>query len=137
MSKDARKTGLIGEIAFCLKAEKFGFNVSTPLSDALPYDVLVDNGNQILKVQIKSTSQSFTIDKGKPNYNLFKFFVARSAGKKSYVKNEVDFFALYLIPYNIFFIVPFKEVKTKSVRVYLNNKKHKMHQFRENWLLLK
>ncbi len=49
-------TGYILELELALECMKRGANVSQPIGDNAHYDLLVDNGNVILKVQVKSSS---------------------------------------------------------------------------------
>lgn len=53
-NKDKGRAGLAAAIGY------FGMNgytVSIPLNDTQEYDLLVDNGNNILKISVKATSQ--------------------------------------------------------------------------------
>jgi hypothetical protein len=49
-------TGYILELEFAVECMKRGANVSQPIGDNAHYDLLVDNGAQVLKVQVKSAS---------------------------------------------------------------------------------
>ncbi len=49
-------TGYILELELALECMKRGAEVSLPIGDNAHYDLLVDNGKKILKVQVKSSS---------------------------------------------------------------------------------
>ena len=53
-NKEKGNSGLVSAIAYYgLK----GFTVSLPLNDTQDYDLIVDNGEKLLKVQVKATAQ--------------------------------------------------------------------------------
>jgi hypothetical protein len=134
MSKDA---GDIGEIAFMLRARQNGLNVLSPYSAVTPYDFVIDNGKNLLKVQIKLTDSN--IKKGKRvHHDAFRVCCGRGTGiKTGYTKNEVDFFVFYIIRHNLFYIIPQDQVKTISINLYPSKLDHKFNKYLENWDLLK
>ena len=129
--------GNIGEAAFILKATKLNFDVSIPFNKNSPYDVLLDNGKRLLRIQIKTTSQTFTLQRNKRNYNCFKFIPTHGRkSKELYKNNSIDFFAFYIICKNTFYIMPCDAVKTKTIKFYTDKKDHVFNEYKENWLLL-
>ena len=76
----------------------------------LPYDVLIDTGNKMLKCQVKTTKGYRVIPNRKKDTNVFIFNIKRHGKEKKsiYDKTEVDVFALV-------------NLKNKSV-IYLKNK---------------
>ena len=53
-NKDKGRTGLALAIGYF---GSHGYTVSIPLNDTQDYDLLVDDGNQILKISVKATAQ--------------------------------------------------------------------------------
>lgn len=123
--------GDIGELGFMLQAKLNGLKVLTPTTSNSVYDAVIHNGNKFLKVQIKSTSN--LVEKN----NCYKFNVGRGVSSKyKYNSSDIDYFALYIIPLEIFYIIPIEEMSVKTLRVY-PNKKHKYNKYINAWGLLK
>ena len=71
------------------------------MGDNLPYDLLVDSGQEILRLQIKTTT---TEVEGKSR----KYGFALNHGKdsSSYHADTVDFFGLVVLPLRTIYVVP-------------------------------
>ena len=52
----AKTIGTAGEQFFVYRTLEGGLHVAQPLGDNLPYDLLVDSGQEILRLQIKTTT---------------------------------------------------------------------------------
>lgn len=72
-----------------------GFNVSQA-GETLPYDLLLDIGNKILKVQVKTTEEPRKTSQWRGETSAYVFSVKRKGvnGADKYMDNEVDIFAL-------------------------------------------
>jgi hypothetical protein len=78
-------------LQFMARAVRLGFKVSKPWGDSSAYDVGIESGQRILRVQVKSTdcrTQYGYLCQFKPN-----------AHSKPYTLKQVDFFAAYVIPW--------------------------------------
>lgn len=60
------KQGNVGLAYAIAYYSKLGYTISIPLTDSQDYDVIVDTGNTLLKVQVKTT----TCEKDNGNYQL-------------------------------------------------------------------
>lgn len=49
-----KRRGEMAEAAFVAKASRMGFGVAKPWGDSDPYDLIVDTGEKLRKVQVKS-----------------------------------------------------------------------------------
>ena len=84
---------------------RYGFDISIPNYNASKYDLLVDTGKELLKIQIKKsigkTEHSFTFPCTSQNVRSNS-----DSTKHKYTKDEIDYFAtvwndkVYLIPVN-------------------------------------
>jgi hypothetical protein len=86
------------ELQFMAGAVRNGFKVSKPWGDSSAYDVGIESGERILRVQVKSTdchTQYGYLCQFKPN--------ARS---RPYTMKQVDFFAAYVIPEDVWYLIP-------------------------------
>ena len=85
------------------KAAGLGLRVSKPYGDSASYDVGVESAGRILRVQVKSTLyrrrgiESYSLNVHGPRRQLYK-------------DGSVDFFAVYLIPRDTWYILPFEEM---------------------------
>lgn len=53
---NSKKQGDIGMCYAIAYYSKLGYTVSIPVTDSQDYDIIVDTGNNLLKVQVKTTS---------------------------------------------------------------------------------
>ncbi len=117
------------ELCFMARAAEMGWNVCKPYGDSASWDVGIEQGGRLVRVQVKST----TFCRGRTyTCNL----VGR--GKKGYEADEVDFFAVYLVPVDLWYILPFAAASKKSVSLQFTPEKagHKYQQYAEAWHLL-
>lgn len=92
---DKFQIGKAGEYLVCADLFLKGLNVSIA-GETLPYDLLLDNGNKILKVQVKTTETHKKTNQWRGINDAYVFSIKRkgSSGLKKYDYNEVDIFAL-------------------------------------------
>jgi len=121
--------GDIAELHFQYLAEKEGFIIAVPHS-AESYDFIIDTGEKLLRVQVKSSA---VVDSQNPN--SFRINTSKGASNKTkYTKAQVDVFAVYLHPLDMWYFFPFEDVgTTSSLRIYPFSKKDKHYAYRYNW----
>lgn len=128
--KGCKERGEWVELCFMAKAAGMGMLVSKPLGDSCRYDVLVEVSGRIVRVQVKSTMY-------RRRGNEYSMNVM-GPGRKRYKKGTVDFFAVYLIPEDAWYIIPY-EVLGKSVTIHFvpGGRRQKYAKYREAWNLLR
>ena len=101
MKKDTVKQGEKAEQIFATKCFiEYDYMVSQP-NGTTDYDLIVDVNNSLQKVQVKSSS------KGNGNINICKGTNGHSGlNKYPYPKNTVDFFAIYDMTKDDWYIIP-------------------------------
>ena len=108
--------------------------MAQPLGDNLPYDLLVDSGHEILRLQIKTTT---TEVEGKPG--KFGFALQRGGNGSSYQDGTVAVFGLVVLPVRTIYIVP-QSSMTGRVKAYVypgnTESAGLLERYRENWGLL-
>lgn len=89
------QTGKAGEYMVCADLILKGF-VAFPSEQGLPYDVLLDTGKRLLKVQVKTTSGPRKVPQRNKESLAYIFNVKRNGknGKGRYQNGEIDLFAL-------------------------------------------
>jgi hypothetical protein len=96
--KTFKERGEWVELRFMTSALEHGFKISKPWGDSSPYDVGVESGSRILRVQVKSTdcrTQYGFLCQFKPNSH-----------SQPYTLKQVDFFAAYVIPMDVWYLIP-------------------------------
>lgn len=124
------------ELQFMAQALRKGFRVSKPWGDSASYDVGVEHDRLFLRVQVKSTS--FRYQNG-----YLCGFKSNTKGKR-YTRRKVDFFAAYIVPEEVWYIIPACVVlKTKASNLMLfpaqamQRDYFKYEGYREAWGLLR
>src|SRR3990167_4849685 len=89
------QTGKAGEYLVCADLILKGF-VAFPSEQGLPYDVLLDTGGKLLRVQVKTTSGARKVPQRNKETQAYIFNVKRNGknNKGRYQDGEVDLFAL-------------------------------------------
>ncbi len=126
--KHAKRRGEWAELRFMACASEQGLQVSKPWGEMAHYDVAVEYEARFLRVQVKST-----IFKDRGGYSC-----SVRGSKGPYVGNAFDFLAAYVIPENLWYIIPAAKFKMQgSVALYPNLKNSKYGPYKEAWHLLR
>ena len=125
-----KEQGEWAELCFMARARQIGLTVLKPYGDSSPYDVGIEVNGRLLRVQTKSTT-----------YQREGRYACNLTGRhgKPYPEGALDFFAVYLIPVDIWYILPFEKTRQKSVSLMFSPGKpgHKYEAYREAWHLLR
>jgi hypothetical protein len=103
----ARRHGDLGEVAFLHKAMELGFVVAQPYGTNHPFDFIVQGGQKLWRVQVKTVVHM--------SEGLYSLCVRRSQGRKllAYSKSEVDFIAAYIMREDVWYILPVRAVEKR------------------------
>lgn len=113
------------------RAAGCGLRVSKPYGDSASYDVGVECEGRILRVQVKSTLYR---RRGIESYSLN----VHGPRRRLYRRGSVDFFAVYLIPRDTWYILPFGKMGGNfSLHFTPGGKRGKWEEYREAWELLR
>jgi hypothetical protein len=137
-----KRMGGLSELGFMYRAASHGFGVARPYGDSHPYDLLVQHGKGVLRVQVKSC-----FSREKNRRTGFAITVARQLstgiGKTLYSIEEIDFIAAFVAPHDAWYLIPVESLgSSKIIRLYPEGKRLKRpggfyEQFREAWHLMK
>jgi hypothetical protein len=133
--KGTRERGAWAEMYFMVLAMSYGLKVSSPYGGFGPYDVGVENGTgPILRVQVKCTLYQCSTGSYCMSINMKDGF----KGRKGYAPGTVDFFAIYIIPTDDWYIIPYAVVGDRDANLYFRPgvKGQKYGDYREAWHLL-
>lgn len=128
--KGCKERGEWAELCFMARAAGMGLGVLKPFGDSLRFDVGVACGERIWRVQVKST---IYCRRGN-EYSLNMM----GPGRKRYCPGTVDFFAVFLIPVNQWYIIPYEALGKKlTVHFTPGGKRQRYARYLEAWELLK
>ena len=123
------------EARFLAKAAEQGFRVSKPWGDSARYDFAVEREGKFLRIQVKSTTSRL-----RNGYRcLLQPPQAAEKPKKFYTAQQVDFFAAYVIPEDVWYIIPAGVAENMRGRAWLfpDSPGHKYEKYKEAWALLR
>jgi hypothetical protein len=134
--KGTKERGAWAELYFMVLAMSQGLKVSSPYGGLGPYDVGVENGTgPILRVQVKCTLYQCCTGSYCMSINVKDGSTGRRRG---YARGTVDFFAIYIIPTDDWYILPYELIGDRDANVYFRPgmKGQKYGEYREAWHLL-
>jgi len=94
-----KERGEYVELRFMVQAMLHGFQVSRPWGDSSSYDVGLESGSRILRVQVKSTAN-------RTGVGYCCSFRPNIRRKKKYSVEQIEFFAAYVIPQDAWYLIP-------------------------------
>ena len=128
------KEGEQGELAFLSKASNLGFALSLPYGHMQRYDVVVDSGLNMWRVQVKTTDHMLN--------GLYLVGVHHRANRKAraYTESEIHFVAVYILPEQTWYILPVREVTEHRQLLFRPRgyaRRDPYAHYREAWHLLR
>jgi hypothetical protein len=116
------------ELLFMTVAARMGFNVAKPWGDSASYDVVVENEGRFLRVQVKSTEMWM---------GGCYLCQLHAGGNRLYTAKEIDYFAIYVLPDDVWYIFPAKTLEgMATVGVTPHRKGSKWDRYKESWWFL-
>lgn len=122
------RIGTIAEQEFKLICLKRSIPIYKPEIDT-GVDFVIQSPSKLLKIQIKSTASHL----GKRN--CYKINILHGADNRGYKEGAYDFLVIYIFDISSYYIIPQKDVTSKTVRIYPNNNRAKYTKYKEAWHL--
>jgi len=98
--RNTKRRGEIVEIAFLHTVANMGFAVTKPYGDSEPYDFIVDSGNRLWRVQVKSCQYrnrlTYWLVTGRPLYQA----------QGPYTAEQIDILAVDIVPADAWYVIP-------------------------------
>ena len=126
--KDKKERGEWAESVFIARVTEEGLPASKPWGDTRSYDCVVGRPGKFVAVQVKCTI--FKIEDGEG------YICSVCSSHKPYRRGAFDFLAAYVIPEDLWYIIPSKEIRgLKSISLCTVEAKYE--HYREAWQLLR
>jgi hypothetical protein len=111
-----------------VRAGERGLEVSKPWGDSRSYDFVVGRPGRFVSVQVKSTMAE----------SGGGYACAIRKQNQGYARGSFDFVAAYVVPEDVWYILPVSAIRGKeSVGLCSNSKQAKFEEYREAWHLLR
>ena len=114
------------------EAARMGLKVARPHGDSARFDVIVEGGGKLRRVQVKST-----LFNRNGCYECLCFWsrVGARRQSKQYTEEQIDMVAAYVVPEDAWFLIPVSAIQTKTL--YLPTraraKRSKYGKYLEAW----
>jgi hypothetical protein len=124
------------ELVFMAAAALHGYHVLQPWGECLEYDVGIERNGKLLRVQVKSSTRQAGVG--------YCCQLHRNGSvKEPYSLERVDFFAAYIIPVGVWYLIPAVVILKPPRRVKIRlcptpdgGADYKYEHYREAWGLL-
>ena len=125
--EESKRRGEIAESMFLTKAATMGYSIATPWGDSDKYDLIVDTGSRLFRVQVKS---AFVRNKS-GGYRI-------SAHRRHdpYRPSEIDLLVAHVVPQDAWYVFPPRAFQTmKQIALYPKfwRTKSKYEKYRDAW----
>jgi PD-(D/E)XK endonuclease len=137
---DTKLKGDIAEQAVILAALKRGWSVARPIGDRMPYDLIFDVNNSLLKIQVKSAwfdegRKNFVVDTRRTKTNR------RQMIRQNYSLIDFDFAIIYIQELDVFYVIPSDVFISYGSELHLvetdkRQRKPRSAEFRDAWQLI-
>jgi len=132
MSQGNTDLGILSEAKFVYEAYRHGLTVLQPTTHCTPYDFVVDTGENLWKVQVKSTATLQNVGNKKNVYRV----LPRHGREHTKYEGGFDFLACYVAPEDTWYLIPFSHINGGSICLYPHRStgKETMYEvYKENW----
>jgi hypothetical protein len=129
--KNPKRRGEWAELRFMAAAAEHGLSVSKPWGDSERYDVGVEHNGQYRRVQVKSVSYHAG--------RSYRCGIGARGTMRAYKSDELDFFAIFIVPEEFWYIVPVQAALAtgnRTVCLTPSRKRNRYEVYREAWHLL-
>lgn len=120
-----KQKGSIAEAVFTAECLKRGWIISKPYGDNCRYDAILDRGNGLERIQVKSST--FSTERGAIQAATRRIYNNQTKGQicNTYTKKDIDAFVIYSPELDKLYFVPIEEQENKkyiNIRVTSSNK---------------
>lgn len=126
--KEPKARGEWGESVFMARAVEHGLPVSRPWGESNSFDFVVGKPGRFVSVQVKSTTVR----------DCGGYACSLRQNNRRYARGSFDFIAAYVIPEDVWYIIPAKKVAGRGyVTLCSSSREANFEEYREAWYLLR
>jgi hypothetical protein len=118
-----KQRGEMAEAAFLTKAAGLGFRVSKPWGESSRYDLIVDNGRRLLRVQVKSAHRA-------GEHGGYTFH-AHGNTARVYRSSEIDLLVAYVVPVEAWYLFSCGRISKVQIDEAVSRKQEEEIEVRE------
>lgn len=125
---DSQVKGDLAELRYAAKLKELGYTILIPFTEGQHYDIVVDTGDDMVRVQVKSST---LIDDDRVKFNCFNSSTSKSGNATYYTKEMIDGLGIYNADTDGYFYIPVEEINKNTMT--LNSKegaKNPMNEYR-------
>ena len=130
MLEQKNRNGLKAELLAELRANELGYMVSRPVTGNCRYDMIIDNGTEMKRIQVKHCAVLDTTDTIKVSFRT------NSKHKKEYSCDEIDAVVVYVAPVDRLCYLPIELVEGRhyiNLRMSHSARKHRDAHYCEDY----
>ncbi len=130
---NCKRRGEWAELQFMAQAAKHGLRITFPWGEMARYDVVVENRGNFVRVQVKSTAYQ------RPE-GCYICGTHPSATSPPYKRGDFDFLAAYVIPEDVWYIIPARLIiggKKTAIMLFTKTQASRWAPYKEAWHLLR
>jgi len=129
----SKQRGELAEMMFMVKAAQKGFATAKPYGDSRRYDFILDVGQRLWRVQVKSSSAK--------QYGSYLVNLQRNANGEvvPYDASEIDFVVAYVMPCDAWFVIPVEAIygrQSAKLCLHGNPRSGRLGKYWEAWGLM-
>ncbi|MFY9683747.1 MAG: group I intron-associated PD-(D/E)XK endonuclease [Candidatus Sulfotelmatobacter sp.] len=129
----SKQRGELAEMMFMVKAAQKGFATAKPYGDSRRYDFILDVGQRLWRVQVKSSSAK--------QYGSYMVNLQRNANGEvvPYDASEIDFVVAYVMPCDAWFVIPVEAIygrQSAKLCLHGNARSGRLGKYWEAWGLM-
>ena len=111
MFETRKQQGEWVELQFMARASANGFTVTKPWGDSARYDFAIEKQGRFQRVQVKSTAS-----RDGDSYACNVIWSAPHGRSRKYSAKDIDFFAIFVVPDEAWYIIPIRELTRGGAR---------------------
>jgi|SRR5271169_1649979 len=129
----SKQRGELAEMMFMVKATQMGFATAKPYGDSRRYDFILDVGQRLWRVQVKSSNAK--------QYEAYMVNLQRNANGEviPYDASEIDFVVAYVMPCDAWFVIPVEAIygrQSAKLCLHENPRSGRLGKYWEAWGLM-
>ena len=128
--------GDASEAAVISKLKLIGIEVSIPFGDSARYDIIIDDGSELLRTQVKTATERKSSDTITFNCYTDSYKNGGERNTKSYTPDEIDGYAVYSPSLDECYWVPVEDSPSSKMTLrYSGDMSHHRTNNASNYLL--